>query len=136
MPRIIHPFYLPGNQYVILTRLIRYGSELTGSEHKVLFFIWDRTMGFGKRIESIPYTHFTDGVVGTDGRRHTFGIGIGEQALKKALRGLIAKDLITRTRHDNTWFGSWYQINTRWERPGIEPMWTPRYFEPTGLPPG
>lgn len=134
MPRKLD-FFGPTNQYVILTRLIRYGQALTLAEFKVLMFIYDRSLGFRKLIESIPYRHFFDGVISSNGDRITFGVGLGETALKKALRGLERKGVIMRGRSENPWMGTYYKINVVWCNDGIQQMWIPDVSQPDGMRP-
>jgi len=123
-------FYGPTNQFYILKRMMRYGMALTSAEFKVYCFIYDRTFSWSKDVESIPYTHFIDGVVGSDGRRWAFGVGMAEKALQRAIKGLCDKGAIRRARPGNPWLGTCYWHNLEWEAPGIEKLPLPEKLQP------
>lgn len=67
-------------------------SRLTASEFKILLFINDRTVQWGKDYELIPMRDFEDG-----GRKiRSDGTGLREGAIRRAINGLLDKGIILR----------------------------------------
>lgn len=124
MPSLEREFFTPGNVLSLARHLIRHGMSLTPAEFKVLMFIFDRTVGYKKHAESIPYRHFLDGVW-SQGSLHSVGCGLGESTLKRALRGLVEKGVIERGRGQN-FYGTYYTINYEWCHSGMHRLWRPQ----------
>lgn len=68
---------------------------LTRSECRVLRFIFDRTINWGKLSEQISFRHFIDGVE-SDDRVICKGVGYSESTIRKALKGLLEKGIIIK----------------------------------------
>jgi len=66
-----------------------------------LLFIFDRSYGWRWRSEQIAYRHFLDGIANGE-IVYAGKIGISEKTLKKALRGLIDKEIIVKHRKRST----------------------------------
>lgn len=82
-----------------LTRVA--AEHLSLVEFRVLLFIFDRTYGWRKREEKIPYKHFLNGIE-KDGIVYAGKVGVSEKTLKKALRGLVYKEIIVKHRSRST----------------------------------
>ena len=94
-------------------RLARYWmGMLKGSEFKVLNFVLDRTLPFGKSREIIPIRHFTDGVWTRAGDLVTVGTGLSRRSVITATHTLADMGLVKRVPsgiangqvHDSYWF--------------------------------
>lgn len=71
---------------------------LSGSEVKVMLYIFRRTFGFKKDQDAIAYSQFLRGIVKNDGKRLDCGAGVSEGSLIKALDNLTTLGLIFRHR--------------------------------------
>ncbi len=69
---------------------------LSGTEVKVMLYIFRRTFGFKKDQDAIAYSQFLRGIVKKDGQRLDNGAGVSEGSLIKALENLTTIGLIFR----------------------------------------
>lgn len=93
-------FYLPANFTAVPHEVIReHMADLTGAELKCLLYVVDRTFGFNKVSDRVSLRQFSEGITRKDGTRLDRGTGLSRSAVKKALRGLIEKDLVGRERN-------------------------------------
>ncbi len=72
----------------------RFWHLLTPEERCVLVYIARRIFGFGKSKDRISLTQFTEGLVTRDGKRLDHGAGLGQDAVRRALAGLISYGLV------------------------------------------
>lgn len=77
--------------------------RLSPVEWSVLCFIYDRTWGWTKVWERIPYSHFTGGVQGRDGRVWHRGTGLSRSSVIRGLKGLLAKEMVVRRPLASGW---------------------------------
>ncbi len=63
-------------------------------EWSVLCFVYDRTWGWSKRWERIPYRHFVSGIKTRDGKCWHHGTGLSRSSVIRGLKGLEAKGMI------------------------------------------
>lgn len=81
--------------------------QLTGSEFKVLWYILRHTHGWQKDRDTISYKQFRYGIRKKDGDWFDKGTGLGEGALKRALKGLVDKGFIERNQEKDKKTGKW-----------------------------
>lgn len=104
-------------------RLARYWmGALKGSEFKVLTFIVERTLPFGKRSEVIPLRHFTDGVWTRDGNVVTSGTGLGRRTVILAISTLVRSGLVIR--RDRTPKKNGYAQDSYWFEIDFNHFWS------------
>lgn len=101
--------------FAVMKTIIRqWARELTSSEFKVLLFINERTLRFGKATEYIPINHFVHGVInaGTE-EVLVSGIGLKRTAIKTAITTLKERDIIDHEPRTTKgkWTGSRFGIN-------------------------
>lgn len=100
--------YTALEKMLITQHLIRnHVSGLTASQIKVLLFICDRTVHWGRRDEQIPIRHFVDG----SRRFRNPGTGLSASTVNRALAQLIDKRLIERWPHEEDRGNSTYIYN-------------------------
>jgi len=71
---------------------------LNGSELKVLLYIIRRTFGFKKENDNISLNQIVNGIKKKDGSVQDYGTGISLPSAIKAVKGLIEKNVILKTR--------------------------------------
>ncbi len=81
--------------------------RLTPSEFHVVFFIWCRTVFWGKGTEFIKYRHFIEGIPDV-----IDGVPFAERRLKDILDALVKKEILFR---DITQTGSFYTLDFEWD---------------------
>ena len=69
-----------------------YAHSLTGSEHKVLFYVLRHTWGFNKPSDEISLSQLRDGIKGFDK-----GTGLSKPCIIKAIKGLERKMFIKKS---------------------------------------
>ncbi len=69
---------------------------LTPEEYKVLSYAIRRIIGFDKRQDHISLSQFTDGAILSDGQVRDYGTGLGREAVRNALDGLIRFNLLVK----------------------------------------
>lgn len=75
---------------------------LTGSESKVLTYIFRHTFGFQKTAENISLNQMLYGVITNDGRQLDYGVGLAHSILTQALRQLADKGIIIVENNQNS----------------------------------
>lgn len=73
------------------------GKELSNQEFRVLHFVLQRTLRFGKTKEKISYKHFMEGVIGKDGEVYAAPVPVARRSLPSILKSLQEKGLIEVT---------------------------------------
>jgi hypothetical protein len=121
-------------------RVSRYWmAQLVGSEFKVLNFVLERTLPFGKQREVIPLRHFIGGVWTRDGSMVTAGTGLSRRAVLYAIGGLLERGLLTRWdraprigghAQDAHWFA--LNFKTLWQKEE-DMLRTPKRLKPVTL---
>lgn len=86
-----------------------WASSLSGSEQKVLTFIFTVTTEWGKVSDHLKLDHFVHGV------GKTTGTGLSKITVRRALESLIVRGIVSRRRFP---YGCYYSINFDW-RPDI-----------------
>src|SRR5579859_1926199 len=79
--------------------------RLSESELKVLLYIIRRTFGFKKESDNISLSQMVEGIVTRAGKRLDYGAGVSATAVKGAIKGLLAKDLIERQHNESAAHG-------------------------------
>ena len=74
---------------------------LTGAELKILLYICRRTFGFKKDSDNISINQMLRGITTNDGRVLDRGVGVSKTALLKALKSLVAKNIIISVRRSS-----------------------------------
>lgn len=74
-------------------------SSLSGAELKVLLYIIRRTFGFKKQVERISLSQIRSGITTREGRVLDRGTGLSLSATQAAIKGLVAKGVITLQRN-------------------------------------
>jgi len=69
---------------------------LTPEEYKVLSYAIRRIIGFDKRQDNISLSQFTDGAILSNGQVRDYGTGLGREAVRNALDGLIRFNLLVK----------------------------------------
>lgn len=75
--------------------------ELTGSEFKVLVYLFRKTFGYHKTEDTISESQFLRGTKNKKEEQVDYGAGVTESTLKNCLRKLASKGYILVTRHNN-----------------------------------
>ena len=88
--------------------LRKWMKDLTASEFMVLMFIFDRTIGWSKKVESIRMGHFLKGVH-HQGRVIRCQINMCESTIRNSLQSLKRKKYIVV--HTNEGSANCYEIN-------------------------
>jgi hypothetical protein len=70
--------------------------HLSGSETKVMCYLFRRTFGWKKESDAVSLSQLTDGIVRRDGTRLDGGAGVTRETAANALRSLERKGLIVR----------------------------------------
>ncbi|HEX2915996.1 MAG TPA: replication protein [Chloroflexia bacterium] len=70
--------------------------DLSGTELKVMLYIFRHTYGFQKHCDAISYSQFVEGITTRDGRRLDRGAGVCERSVVRALDVLVERGLIFR----------------------------------------
>lgn len=79
-----------------------YMADLSGTEVRVMLYIYRRTLGFQKVGDPISYNQFLNGIVTRDGRRLDDGCGVRSRStLNAALKRLEEKKLIKAYRREH-----------------------------------
>jgi hypothetical protein len=76
--------------------------RLGEAELRVLLYIIRRTFGFKKETDNISLSQLVEGITTRDGRVLDRGAGVSKSAAVRAVKGLIAKGIITVTRNQST----------------------------------
>lgn len=97
---------------------------LTGNEYKVLTYAIRRIIGFQKTDDRISISQFADGIKSRDGQRLDGGTGLGEGAVRAALKELIKYKLIVVVAQSNS------QLNLP---PLFTLQWNSDYVDKEGL---
>ena len=71
---------------------------LNGSELKVLLYIIRRTFGFKKESDNISLNQIVNGIKKKDGSIQDYGTGVSILSARKAVKGLIEKNVILKIR--------------------------------------
>ena len=115
-----------GTKYVCqwFQHIIRYwNSSLSGSELKVLVFIFDRQLCWGKLApQPISRSQFVKGVTGRwNGKIYNDGTGLSYSTIDAALNGLERRGIIHVTRRKNSiGIECRFSINWNWQLPSKE----------------
>ncbi len=72
---------------------------LTEAELRVLLYIVRRTFGWKKDRDEISLSQITGGITKKDGTRLDWGAGVAKSSAVRAIKGLVAKDIIRATRN-------------------------------------
>ena len=89
--------YTALEKMLIMQHLIRnHLRDLNASQIKVLLFICDRTVQWGRRDERIPIRHFVEG----SRRFRNVGTGLSASTVSRAIGQLMDKRLIERWPHE------------------------------------
>lgn len=70
--------------------------HLSGSETKVMCYLFRRTFGWKKESDAVSLSQLTDGIMRRDGTRLDGGAGVTRETAANALRSLERKGLIVR----------------------------------------
>jgi hypothetical protein len=106
--------------------------QLDNAELRVLLYIIRRTYGFKKSLDDISIGQMVDGITRKDGTVLDSGTGLARTSVKRAIRGLLEKNIIIRKHNEaadggnepNT-YGLYYETPKQEETPRNEPE-TPR----------
>ena len=101
-------FYRDWHELVIRN----WAAELTGNELSVVFFVLDRTLGWGKEWEVITYPQLTDGVKSRDGKIICRGLKMGAATARRVMVSLVEKGVILR---EEICGGYKYSLNYEWD---------------------
>ncbi|MFC1451776.1 hypothetical protein ACFLSJ_00350 [Verrucomicrobiota bacterium] len=92
----------------------RWGAVLNPAERSIVWMVFDRTLGWGKDREWIPWRHFTGGVVAASGHIVHPGTGLSRATVARHLARLIERGAVLR-------FGRCvYGLNFEWRGPEME----------------
>ncbi|HEX2910493.1 MAG TPA: replication protein [Chloroflexia bacterium] len=97
--------------------------DLSGTELKVMLYIFRHTYGFQKHCDAISYSQFVEGITTRDGRRLDRGAGVCERSVVRALDVLVERGLIFRHYRlaaDGGYRATVYELNI-----DGEPHWQP-----------
>jgi hypothetical protein len=78
---------------------------LTPAEFKVMMYVIRRTFGFKKDCDAISLSQIVHGVRTTDGRVLDTGTGLSKSGAVKAIKGLLAKEVIIAIRRTSPMHG-------------------------------
>jgi predicted transcriptional regulator len=109
----LHTFRAPN---VLRTRLLHVKTGLGDAELRVYVYLVGHAMGYHRSSDAVSLKQIVHGVTRADGLVLDTGTGLGLASVKRALNGLIARGLITRTRNTDARHGhtaSTYSINVR-----------------------
>jgi len=71
-------------------------SSLTDAEYRVVRFVYQRTIKFGKTHEIIPLRHLLSGVTDREGNLIHAGLPYSASTIRRALRGLFSRQIILK----------------------------------------
>jgi hypothetical protein len=74
---------------------------LGGAELKVLLYICRRTFGFKKESDNISLNQMLRGIVRKDGTKLDAGVGLSKPTLLRALKSLVAKQIVIAERRES-----------------------------------
>ncbi|MFH1699223.1 MAG: replication protein [Candidatus Zixiibacteriota bacterium] len=74
-------------------------SELSGSELKVLLYVVRRTFGWKKDSDKISLSQMANGITKKDGTMLDSGTGLSKQAVSRAVRSLVSREILIRRRN-------------------------------------
>lgn len=88
----------PRSKYMRASRLIDrvMAASCSPTEYRILRFVLDRTLAYGKEYESIPESHFVYGVWTRDGQLLHPPVNIAKAALYRNIKSLIAKKMLIK----------------------------------------
>jgi len=73
-------------------------TELSEAELRVLLYVMRRIFGFRKDADSISLNQLVEGITTADGRRLDHGCGLGRTAVKKGVKLLVERGVLTVTK--------------------------------------
>jgi len=80
--------------------------KLSEAELKVLLYIIRRTFGFKRESDNISLSQMVNGITTKAGRQIDHGAGLSKSGVVKALRGLVAKNILVPTRRTDDTHGN------------------------------
>jgi hypothetical protein len=78
---------------------------LTPAEFKVMMYVIRRTFGFKKDSDAISLSQIVSGLRTTDGRVLDRGTGLSKSGAVKAIKGLLAKEVVVAARRSSATHG-------------------------------
>lgn len=93
----------PNEKFKTLRVMAKEWMPLPPAEFSVVFFVWSRTVFWGKKTERVQFRHFLEGIPGTIGP-----LPFTRATLRKAINSLVEKGILIREQE--TW-GSRYSLN-------------------------
>lgn len=81
--------FIPNSFQVPNAYVDRFWHLLTPPEQSVLIYLVRRIFGFGKRQDRVALSQIMSGITTNDGKRLDYGTGLGYEAVRRALNGLL-----------------------------------------------
>ncbi|MEX0704709.1 MAG: replication protein [Planctomycetales bacterium] len=79
--------------------------DLSGAEVKVLLYVFRRTFGFKRDSDNISLSQMVSGITKRDGTVLDRGTGLSKSTAAEALRTLVAKGMLRKTRRNDAQHG-------------------------------